>query len=258
MAPAETAPASTRRVGPVRVLVRNRDQALREIVQAIERRQRLHVAFANTHLVYCALRQPRFRDVLRDFYTLNDGVGLSVLARIADGAGFPDNLNGTDFTPHLLEAAPAGTKVFLVGAAPGVAQKVALEIQRRYRGLTVAGAFDGYSARADARDRVLDEVRREQPHLVLVAMGNPLQELWIREAAEAAPQAVMIGVGALFDFMANVVERAPPGWRRLRLEWLFRLLREPRRLAKRYSYEVAALLLHCARQRLFPERGHPS
>jgi alpha-1,3-mannosyltransferase len=245
-----------RRIGPVTVRVRTLEGALQDVRAALIAKTPLHIAFANTHLVYEALKDQRLARLLDRFYILNDGIGLTALSKLISGRAFPDNLNGTDFTPLVLAAAPDGARVFLVGAAPGIAERLSARMARDYPHLQVCGVFDGFSARGAAKSQVFAALRETSPDLVLAAMGNPLQELWIEEAAREAPQAVMIGVGALFDFMTGAVERAPPAWRRLNLEWAYRLMREPRRLLFRYTVEIATLAVHGLRWRL--QRAEPS
>lgn len=233
----------TRTLGPVEVRVRTAAGALEDVLEALRQRRPLRVAFANTHLVYCALRDPDFARLLQSFYIINDGVGVNVLARLTCGEGFRENLNGTDFTPALLAALPPGTRVYLVGARPHVIAAAAEQIAARWPHLQLCGARDGYAGLSHAES----EIVAAAPDLVLAAMGNPLQERWIAAAAVAAPTATFIGVGALFDFLAGAAVRAPVAVRRLRLEWAFRLAQEPDRLWRRYTLEVAyvaaALLL---------------
>src|SRR5262245_15848705 len=215
-----------RRLGPLSISAHPRDMAIAHIVAAVAQRRSLRVAFANTHLLYCALRDPAVGDLLERFYILNDGIGVSLLARLLCGAGFRDNLNGTDFTPQVLSCLPDGARVFMVGAHLEVAAKAAEEFQSRWPHLDLCGWRDGF----DGSECALREVRELQPDVVLAAMGNPLQERWITRAALVAPDAVFLGVGALFDFMAGAVPRAPLSWRRMHMEWAYRMMREPHRL----------------------------
>lgn len=203
------------------------------------------VAFANTHLLYCASRDKGFARQLSTFEIFNDGLGTDLLLRAAEGRGFEDNLNGTDLVPQILSACPAGIRLFLLGAQPHVVERAADTIGQLWPHLTVCGLRDGYGDLAEARDQICTV----QPDLVLVAMGNPLQERFIAEAARHHP-AVYIGVGALFDFLAGEFQRAPPLLRKLRLEWLFRLALEPTRMWRRYGVEPLILLFSVCRDRL--------
>jgi exopolysaccharide biosynthesis WecB/TagA/CpsF family protein len=240
LAHATAAPAGEelRRLCPLAVKSMTRTDAVDEIVEAVKSHRSLRVAFANTHLLYCALREPDFADALRSFFIVNDGIGMTLLARLACGAGFRENLNGTDFTPALLTALPRRTRLFLVGARPTIVAQAADMARERWPHLEVCGARDGF----EGRELALLEMRRARPDVVLVAMGNPMQERWIARAAAEAPRAVFLGVGALFDFITGAVYRAPPAVRTLRLEWAFRLAQEPSRLWRRYTVEILVIL----------------
>ncbi len=239
----EAPTGDVRRIGPLSVHAATKQDAARDIVGAIARKEPLSIAFANTHLLYCALKEPAFAETLRRFYLINDGVGMTLLARLACGAGFKENLNGTDFTPLLLGQLPPGARLFLVGAQPPVASAAAAKVQTRWPHLSVIGFRDGFAG----RDAALADIAALAPDLVLVAMGNPMQERWMTRAVARAPHAVFMGVGALFDFLAEAVPRAPAALRTMKLEWAFRLAREPRRLWRRYTVEILVILAALAR-----------
>jgi alpha-1,3-mannosyltransferase len=226
--------AAARELGPLRLGADTVSEARRDIVTAVYNRTPMRVAFANTHLLYCALKDRRFAELMRSFYVVNDGVGVDLLARLSSGHGFVENLNGTDLTPKLLQAMPWGTRVMLVGSRQVVVQTVASRARQIWPHLDVCASHDGF----EGRKRALDALEDLQPHVVLVGMGNPIQEEWIGAAAKKAPNAVFLAVGALFDFIAGATPRAPQAVRRLRLEWAFRLTQEPARLWRRYTIEM--------------------
>jgi exopolysaccharide biosynthesis WecB/TagA/CpsF family protein len=234
-----------RRVGPLSVRVSTRNAMIEEVVSALRERRGLRLAFANTHLLYCAATDPSLARQLRDFCVVNDGVGMNIISRIAAGAPFPENLNGTDLVPDILSASPPRTRVYLVGAKPEVAQAAAERVRERWPHLRVCGVRDGFGGALEAAN----DIAAVKPDLVLVAMGNPQQERLISNCS-GRRSAVFIGVGALFDFLAGVAPRAPSSWRRLRLEWLFRLALEPRRMWRRYTLEIMYLMALAFRERL--------
>lgn len=236
-------PPAVRTISELSIPARGREEALADIADAVRNERTLCVAFVNTHLAYHAHQNVGLSRALNSFYLLNDGVGLSFLSFVRNGGGFCENLNGTDFTPALLQVLPNGTRLYMVGAQPDVVKKAATHIAGTYDNIEICGTCDGYSANGEARKAVFSDIKRQKPNLILVAMGNPLQEEWIAEAARVAPGSVMLGVGALFDYLSGAKTRAPPSWRSLRLEWMFRLAREPHRLAKRYTVEFGALLM---------------
>lgn len=239
-------PESARQLGPISVRAADASQAMRDIAGAVFHRQPLRVAFANTHLMYYAVRDPAYARAMSAFYIVNDGVGIDLLARLACGRGFEENLNGTDFTPRVLAVLPFGARVMLVGARPSVVQRAAHQLARRWPQLDICAQYDGYSG----VDHALSDIDEIAPDVVLVAMGNPLQEEWIARAAEIHPSAVYLGVGALFDFLTDTAPRAPEPLRRFKLEWAFRLALEPRRMWRRYTVEVLVVAAALLRPRV--------
>jgi exopolysaccharide biosynthesis WecB/TagA/CpsF family protein len=225
-------------IGPLRVVCAGREAALSRLSACLNEKRGLRVAFANTNLIYQSLRNGAYANELSSFHILNDGIGLEIIARLLHGRGFPDNLNGTDFTPLVLKAAPPGARIALVGAKPPALGDAVKRVKRDFPDLTLCFAREGHFADDDA-DLVADQLTAAAPDIVLVAMGNPRQERIIALFARSLPNAVLIGVGALFDFWAGDKPRAPALMRRLKLEWLFRLSLEPSRLWRRYTIEAA-------------------
>ncbi|HTN77488.1 MAG TPA: WecB/TagA/CpsF family glycosyltransferase [Pirellulaceae bacterium] len=155
----------------------------------------------------------------------------------------PETVTGSDLVPALFDAAAeqGGVRVFLLGAAPGVALIAAARIMERWPAVTVVGTYSpplGFE-RDDAENaRIVEMVNAAEPHLLVIGFGAPKQELWIaRHAAQLRVPAALC-VGATIDFLAGEKARAPVWMRRLRLEWLHRLCSEPRRLAKRYARDA--------------------
>lgn len=238
-----------RRVGPLNVRTETGDALIERIFQASKSDKTTRVGFANTHLLYCALREPPLQATLEDFYLLNDGIGMHLLSHIAAGEGFSENHNGTDFIPRLLDAAPGGSRLFLVGGQAHVVREAAARIADRFPRLIVCGFQDGYSAGLED-DALVERVIASRADIILVALGNPLQERWIGRCAPQVERGLFVAVGALFDFLARDKPRAPMFIRKARLEWLFRLSLEPRRLLRRYTLEIAVVTWAVGKQRL--------
>jgi exopolysaccharide biosynthesis WecB/TagA/CpsF family protein len=219
-----------------------------ERIGAAARRGRARVAYVNAHTLNLAYEQPALREALggSDF-VLNDGVGVSLAARL-QRRRFPENLNGSDFTPRLLDlCAREGWPVFLLGGQPGVAQRAADELSRTVPSLRIVGARDGFQRKSDLD---VEAVRVAGAEVLLVAMGNPLQELWLQQHFERLPRLRLgVGVGAFLDFQSKTVSRAPRWMNRWGIEWVYRLTREPKRLAKRYLLGNPRFLWRVARER---------
>ncbi|MBN9247947.1 MAG: WecB/TagA/CpsF family glycosyltransferase [Hyphomicrobium sp.] len=176
---------------------------------------------------------------------LNDGVGVDIASQILYGERFPENLNGTDFTPELLKRLPKRTPVFLYGSRPEVVSRAAENLIQKYDA-DICGIRDGYHDDADA---AAEAVKRVNAKVVLVALGNPKQEQWMSEKLSASG-VLALGIGAYLDFEAGMVTRAPRWLQDARCEWLFRLAQEPLRLWKRYSVDVIWFLAAVALERI--------
>lgn len=136
-----------------------------------------------------------------------------------------------------------GWRIFYLGGAPGVAEAAAQAIGRkrpRARIWTRHGHFDATAGSAD-NAAILKEIAAFQPNVLMVGMGMPRQELWIADHLDALPDCVVLNVGAAFDYEAGVQKAAPRWMGRLGLEWLFRLVADPKRLFHRYVVEPWAL-----------------
>lgn len=243
----ETPPFPVRTILGVDVLVARRDEAIAWLLGRLAAGQKTLLSYANTNLLNTMSATPDGLDLMRRFVVLNDGIGLDLASRYLYGESFPDNLNGTDFTPALLAAAGAQARVFLFGARPEVVKKAADTLAARH-GVGIAGVQDGYGWSADP-EALLARINSSGANIVLVALGNPRQENWMAENAARLDAPLLVGVGALFDFTAGAVARAPELVQKLRLEWLYRLAQEPKRLARRYSVELASFFAAVAAQR---------
>ncbi|MGH2754820.1 MAG: WecB/TagA/CpsF family glycosyltransferase [Actinomycetota bacterium] len=209
------------------------DEALELVEQAWENGPAL-VAYVNAHTLNLACSDPEYRALLRKAaVVLNDGAGVALAARL-HGDRFPENLNGSDFNPAIVElAARKGWAVYFLGAGP-VTAKIAAEILgERIPGLKVVGTHDGFFPRSEDDD-VAQEIRNTGADVVMVAMGNPLQEKWLERHLSATGARLGVGVGAFFDFSAGTVPRSPAWMNTLGIEWVWRLWQEPRRLWRRY------------------------
>lgn len=204
------------------------------------------VAFLNAHCANIAARNSSYADALATAdMVLPDGIGVEIAARML-GDGFAENLNGTDFTPALLrEAALRGKSVFLLGGRPGVAEDAARNLCRAIPGLRIAGTRDGYDGIAD-ETATFAAINKARPDILLVALGVPAQDVWLARNAHRLDAGLSLGVGALFDFLAGRVARAPAAVRRARCEWIWRLAMEPRRMAGRYLAGNASFLARAA------------
>lgn len=202
----------------------------------------MKLAFCNAHAANVASRDAEFRAALARMLVLPDGVGVDIAGRLVHGRAFPANLNGTDLVPKLIATAPAGLRIGLLGARLGVAERAAAKLAALDPRHEIRVLGHGYFDAAEEA-ALLARLAAEPVDLLLVAFGNPLQELWIDRNLGPGQVRVAAAVGALLDFLAGEVPRAPLWLRRLRLEWLYRLAFEPGRLWRRYVLGNPAFLM---------------
>lgn len=214
------------------------------------RRAKSRVFFVNAHCFNTAATSAEYRASLREAeFVLPDGSGVLLASKLLH-LPIRHNLNGTDLTPMLCKAAAQdGCSIYLLGARPGVAEKAAATLTRRYPKLRIAGFRDGYFSPEQSAE-VVAEINAARPDMLLVALGVPQQELWITEHFAELEVPVCLAVGALLDFLSHSVPRAPMLLRKLGIEWLYRLYREPRRLWKRYLLGNATFLTRVFAARL--------
>jgi len=227
------------RIGHLWIDVLSFAQALREIERLVDSRHGGAVFTPNVdHIVKAEGNEAFRRAYQRASLSLADGMPLVWVAPWL-GCPLPERVAGSDLLIPLLElAARRQWRVYLLGGAPGVAELVSKILADRM-GITVAGWDDSRIA-SDGSDPTGGSVTRAcaaNADLILVGLGPPKQELWIDRSLEAIRPAVAIGVGASLDFLAGRFKRAPAWMARSGLEWLFRLLQEPRRLWRRYMLE---------------------
>ena len=228
-------PAEPRRKAVFGIAVNDlpREAAIERLMAALRERRHLKLAFCNAHMANLAWRDDEYRQTLAAFTVFADGLGIDIAAWILHGGPFAANLNGTDFVPALLASAPRRLRIALYGAKPGVAERAAAALQQFAPQHAIVHVADGYGDGA-AEAAFLDRLKKAPADVILVALGNPLQERWIARNLDAGHATLAIGVGALFDFLSEETKRAPFWLRRMRLEWLHRLAQEPRRLFWRY------------------------
>jgi exopolysaccharide biosynthesis WecB/TagA/CpsF family protein len=245
----EASPGETRMIGGVRVRAARGETVVRDIAARLEAGTFTRVAFVNAHCINLAYERNDYRRALTDFLVLPDGVGVDLASRLLFDAPFPENLNGTDFVPELFRRLPRSARIGLIGARPGVAEEAAAQFAAESPQHVFVPISDGFFAEGAETDALLARTRAAKVDLVLVALGVPRQELFIAHHLTSAETTVAIAVGALLDFKAGRVPRAPAIVRHLRAEWLFRLGAEPRRLWRRYVLGNPKFLSHILRER---------
>jgi N-acetylglucosaminyldiphosphoundecaprenol N-acetyl-beta-D-mannosaminyltransferase len=224
------------------------DEAIARIAGYIAAGGPHHVVTVNPEFVMEARHHDAFRATLAaaDLAT-PDGFGLLLVAR-RRGTPFRGRVTGVELVGRLAaEGAKRGWSLFLLGAAPSVAERAAAALQQSNPGLRIAGCYAG-SPRVDDEQHIRELVAATRPDVLLVAYGHPAQDLWIARNQPHIRAPVALGVGGVFDYLAGAVPRAPRWMRWLGLEWLYRLIRQPWRW-RRILTAVPLFLWAASRER---------
>ena len=211
-----------------------------------EQNGNLFIVTANPEIIITAKKTPSYKDVLATAdYILPDGIGVMIAAKIL-GTPLQQKLPGFELMHDFLSYANTHDKsVYFYGAKPGVAEQAADNAVAQYNELNVAGFMDGYTKKGT---EVANEIAATNPDFVFVAMGAPLQELWISKFKDLFPTSVLIGVGGSLDVLSGSVKRAPKFWTSNNIEWLYRLVTQPTR-AKR-MLKIPLFLLHVMKEKI--------
>lgn len=184
----------------------------------------------NTEMVMNAGNDKEFRDVLNSGdLIVPDGIGL-IYASNHHNLGLESRVPGIELMEKMLKFSNTTKKsVFLLGGAPGVAEKAAEKINETFPNIVVKGWQDGYF-KPEEEFKVIDKINEKRPDILFVALGTPKQEIWMNKHRKILNAKVAMGVGGALDVWSGNAKRAPKFFRNLGLEWLYRLIREPKRI----------------------------
>ncbi len=208
------------------------------------------VITANPIIVMAALEDAAYMSVMQQAELIvPDGTGVVWAASRLDKP-VAERVAGYDLLHELLrEGAPLGWKAYLLGAEPEVIRIAAARIREMYPGIQIVGERDGYFTDDEDRE-VIADIRAQQPDLLFVARSAKNQEPWIGKYKDELHVPIMMGVGGSFDAIAGKNKRAPELWIRLRLEWLYRLLKEPSRWRRMLALPKFAWLVLRTKRRV--------
>ncbi len=229
-------------------------QAVERCRATMERGDYLSIGVVNAAKIVTMQHDLQLRDAVAGCeMVLADGQSVVWASRVLR-APLPERVAGIDlFLELLAEAAQRGYRVYFLGARPDVLAAMRDEVVSRFPGLKIAGARDGYFQVAD-EPQVAEEIERSGADLLFVGMSSPRKELFLSRWGAATRARVVHGVGGSFDVLAGVTKRAPIWWQRIGLEWLYRLLQEPRRLGPRYLKTNLAFMMLVARHAMGQRR----
>ena len=204
-------------------------EAIEQIGAFIASGQPHYVVTANAEIIYQASQEPKMLQIINEADMVTaDGSGV-VWASNYIGEPLAERVTGIDLVHAICAQSEAlGWKIYILGAAPGVAEQAVLKILEQYPKCHIAGYHHGY-LQGDDEANVLAHIKQVQPDVLLVAMGAPRQEEWIRAHMEGLSIPVSMGIGGSLDVISCNLKRAPKWMQKLSLEWLYRLLIQPSR-----------------------------
>ncbi|MCS6885920.1 MAG: WecB/TagA/CpsF family glycosyltransferase [Acidobacteriota bacterium] len=208
------------------------DEVMAEIDRLVASRSVAMMTVVNASKIVLAHKDEQLRRIIESSHIVTaDGMSVVWASRLF-GPGLKERVTGVDtFERLLVLAEQRGYSLYLLGAMPQVIECLVDKLRKRHPGLRIVGSSDGYFADSD---KVIAEIKSLQPDILVVAMGSPRQEKWLAANLHLLGVPFCIGVGGSFDHLAGFRSRAPNWMQRLGLEWLYRLLCEPKRLWKRY------------------------
>ncbi len=221
-----------------RITIATRQSAIEGLLAGLRDRKGGYVCFVNAHVAVTARENDEVRAAVNEsFMSLPDGRPVYVAGRLR-GIHPLEPVPGPDFLEAVLALREPPLRHYFLGARPEVLDRLVGVISRRFPGTEIAGTYSPpfRAMSAEEWEAVFATIRATRPDVIWVGLGAPRQELFMRAHWQSLAPAVLLGVGAAFDFLAGSVVRAPAWMRRLGLEWFFRLLSEPRRLWRRYAY----------------------
>lgn len=206
------------------------DEAVEIALGFMQERRACYACTPNPEIVMAAKGDASLRAALSGAeLVLADGVGITKAAAML-GTPLKSRVPGIDFATNVISRlAQRGGSVYLLGAKPLVAEAAAEKLTQTYPGIVIAGTTDGYFT-DDAP--VIEKINAASPDFLMVCLGSPKQELWMSANAGRLSCGLMAGLGGSLDVLAGNVQRAPETWRRLGLEWLYRVIKEPKRLGR--------------------------
>ncbi len=218
------------------------------------------IFFLNAHCFNQSQINKEYRNAINQSdLLLNDGIGIK-LASLLAGVNIGENLNGTDLIPKILAlAGRENKKVFFLGGIEGVAEKAASRTRKLIPGIRISGCRSGYFKDEDT-EGIIKHIDNSGADILVLGMGVPKQELWAYENQKKLKNIkIIIAGGAILDFISGRAKRAPLWMRKIHMEWLYRLYREPGRMWKRYIIGNIIFFVHLFRIKyLLPKNNQAS
>ncbi|WNB92502.1 WecB/TagA/CpsF family glycosyltransferase [Bacillus sp. NEB1478] len=222
-------------------------ELIEEINNKVKNNKRIHIHTANVDHVVLANKNLKFKKVIEDAdIVVADGMPIVWSSKLIKNS-IPERVTGVDLSYEICgKSNEYDFKIFLLGAAEGIAEKAKRNLLSKFPDLKIVDLYSPSPEELlsiERNDEILMRINSSGANILLVSLGTPKQEYWINENKEKLITNVNIGVGATIDFMAGEIDRAPLLLRNIGLEWFYRLLREPKRLFKRYIVNDSYFLI---------------
>lgn len=219
------------------------DETLQKIEGFVQSGKPNHIITLNAEIIYKAQSDPRLKEIINEADLVTpDGSGVVWASKYLN-APVPERVTGIDLTLKLMElASKKGWTFYFYGGAPSVAETAAQNLQKKHKGLKIVGISHGYISETE-KQNLLEDIKEKKPDILLVALGAPGQEFWIKDHQKAIQVPVCIGVGGSFDVIAGKFKRAPEYLQKAGLEWLYRLIKEPHRIGRMAALPKFTLLV---------------
>lgn len=206
-----------------------------------------HAVFTpNSEIVYMAYKDADFCSLLNSADMLTaDGIGVVYASRILKSP-VPERAGGFDIACRVIEKiAETGDRLYLFGGKPDIAERAAENLKSKYPFINIVGTRNGYFS-PEENDAIISDINESGADILFVCLGAPMQEKWISKNRDRLSCGVMMGIGGSLDVFAGAAERAPELWQKLGLEWLYRLIKEPKRFWRMLALPkfAATVLIH--------------
>ena len=230
------------------------NELLDTLAGCIHEKQKVQVCITPVNSVLAAIKDPQVLDVYNNAaFVLCDGMPVKWASSFLN-TPIQERITGLDLLPNLVElSAKNNFSVFLLGASPGVGEKLKQTILQQYPNCKVAGiyvppfmkVFSGIE-----NDKMIQAVNDAAPDILLVSLTAPKQDIWIAQNMHLVSAPIQVGIGGAFEVMAGLAKRSPKWMQSAGLEWLFRFLQEPKRLFRRYFIEAPLFIPLIIKQKL--------
>lgn len=210
------------------------EETISLVEQYVLAKESLHLMGVNADKINEVNENPKMRDIVNSCGIINaDGASVILASKFLEKP-LPERVAGVDLMQSLVALSEKkGYSIYLLGAKQEVVEKTAEVLQNRHPNLKIVGFHNGYFKECDWKS-ISDEIKQADPDFVFVGITSPMKEYLIEFLQEDGHNCVFMGVGGSFDVISGNIPRAPLWMQKMNLEWLFRVMQEPRRLFKRY------------------------